>query len=112
MLARIRKRVPKQTPPPIIQFLDDRLFPGIIRYTIHRLHLSFLVVLWIFLLFGFLLPTQIGVTGGNYFNGLCGIVAVILLAQQGKHHKENMVHHRRTHKRLTALEKRAQQHDG
>lgn len=74
--------------------LEERLFPAIVRFATHPLHVTFLLLLWIaILVFGWI--TVVALTGGNYFNGLCGLVSVILLLQQSKHHVENKQMHER-----------------
>jgi hypothetical protein len=67
------------------ELLENRVFPAIVKYSTHPAHISALIVLWMcLLLFGGW--AVFALTGGNYFNGLCGIVSCILLGKQMQHH--------------------------
>src|SRR4051794_40959030 len=53
---------------PLYRFLERNLFPRIVGYTIHPLHILILLILWIGLLFWH--NTIFELVGGNYTNGL------------------------------------------
>lgn len=77
--------------------LERRLFPRIIGWTIHPLHILALLFLW----FALLVFHQTGfeLVGGNYTNGLSAMAASIVLLQQTRHHREV----RRLHERHDQL---------
>lgn len=92
---------------PITAWLDNRLFPRIVSFATNRIHIMLLVLLWVALLI-FGSYTIFSLTGGNYFNGLCGLVSCILLGKQMQHHAENRRLHAGNAAQLTALQ---QQHE-
>lgn len=73
-------------------FLNDRFFPLIVRYATSRLHISLMVCLWIALLVcgSF---TAFELVGGNYTNGLSGLLGCIILLQQNQHRAETQSLH-------------------
>lgn len=100
----------------VIDFLDNKFFPLIVNYTIHRAHIVFLVILWIALILGGSF-TAFELVGGNYTNGLSALVSCIVLLQTVKHqqetkklqkhvsdlHKQNELMHAATHEHLSNL---------
>ncbi|GIU86496.1 MAG: hypothetical protein KatS3mg009_1011 [Acidimicrobiia bacterium] len=77
--------------------LERSLFPRIIGWTIHPLHILALLFLWIALLVFH--RTGFELVGGNYTNGLSAMAASIVLLQQTRHHREV----RRLHERHDRL---------
>ncbi len=69
-------------------FLDNQLFPRVIAYTTHHLHIIALMMLWFLLLIGGSF-TAFELVGGNYTNGLSALASCIVLLQQMKHQNEN-----------------------
>lgn len=96
--------------------LDDHVFPLIVRYATSRPHVVLMVCLWMALLVcgSF---TAFELVGGNYTNGLSGLLGCIILLQQQKHqtatqalhdkvealHQEQKDLHESTHQRLETL---------
>ena len=80
----------------LYRFLEGSLFPKIIDYTIHPLHITALLLLWIGLLIFH--GEVFELVGGNYTNGLSAMAASIVLLQQTAHHREvkkmNAEHHK------------------
>jgi len=77
--------------------LENRLFPAIIGYTIHPLHIVALLVLWIGLLVFH--NTLFELVGGNYTNGLSAMAAsIVLLHQTRQQHELRRLH--RNHQEL------------
>ena len=74
-------------------WLENRLFPAIIGYTTHPLHIVALLALWIGLLVFH--STLFELVGGNYTNGLSAMAASIVLLQQTRQHRELRHLHRR-----------------
>ena len=85
--------------------LDTRIFPAIERYTTHRAHITFMALLWFALLIGGSW-TAFELVGGNYTNGLSGLMTCIIALQQSRHVKENRAQHAATHERLDDHERR------
>lgn len=76
--------------------LERRLFPAIIAWTIHPLHILGLLLLWLTLLV--VHQTQFELVGGNYTNGLSAMAASIVLLQQTRQHREiRRLHERHQH---------------
>lgn len=67
-------------------WLEERLFPAIIHYTTHPLHIVALLGLWIGLLVFH--DTLFELVGGNYTNGLSAMAASIVLLQQTRQRRE------------------------
>lgn len=86
-------------------FLDQRLFPWVIAYTTHRVHIMFMAALWMALLLGGSW-TAFELVGGNYTNGLSGLMTCIIALQQMRLRQENDEHHEATHRRLDAHERK------
>lgn len=80
--------------------LERRLFPAIIAWTIHPLHILGLLLLWLTLLV--VQQTRFELVGGNYTNGLSAMAASIVLLQQTRQHREI----RRLHERHDLLLRR------
>ena len=85
--------------------LDTRIFPAIERYTTHRAHITFMALLWLALLVGGSW-TAFELVGGNYTNGLSGLMTCIIAHQQSLHVRENRAQHAATHERLDDHERR------
>ncbi len=81
-------RVPKG----LYGWLERRLFPAIIGYTVHPLHIVALLALWIGLLVFH--STLFELVGGNYTNGLSAMAASIVLLQQTRQRREVRQLHR------------------
>lgn len=81
--------------------LTDGLFPRIIAYTIHPLHIVALLALWILLLL--VHSTLFELVGGNYTNGLSAMAASIVLLQQTRQHREVRQLHKKHHELLTEV---------
>lgn len=79
------------------RWLENRLFPAIIGYTVHPLHILCLLALWIGLLVFH--STLFELVGGNYTNGLSAMAASIVLLQQTRQQRE-LRHLHRTHQDL------------
>lgn len=62
-------------------WLDRHVFSHIVKMSTHPLHIAGLILLWAALIF-FGTNTSFALIGGNYFNGLCGIVSCVLLSRQ------------------------------
>ena len=75
--------------------LERRLFPAIIAFTTHPLHILALLVLWISLLVFH--GTLFELVGGNYTNGLSAMAASIVLLQQMRQQRELRRLHRQHH---------------
>ena len=88
-------------PPARYRRLTEGLFPRIIAYTIHPIHILALLVLWISLLL--IHSTLFELVGGNYTNGLSAMAASIVLLQQTRQHREVRTLHRKHHELLTDL---------
>jgi hypothetical protein len=88
---------------PLNRFLERNLFPRIVRYTIHPLHILVLLLLWIGLLFWH--NTIFELVGGNYTNGLSAMAASIVLLQQTRQHREAKRLHRESRILLEELKK-------
>jgi hypothetical protein len=79
------------SPPPVAEnrlygFLEGTIFKRIIDYTIHPLHITALLLLWIGLL---LFHGEVfELVGGNYTNGLSAMAASIVLLQQTRQNRE------------------------
>lgn len=94
----------------LYRWLEGRLFPSIISYTIHPLHIVGLLVLWMLLL---VVHAQVfELVGGNYTNGLSAMAASIVLLQQTRQQRDARRRHhehgellRRLHDRLEQLER-------
>lgn len=70
----------------LYSFLEGTVFQRIIAYTIHPLHITALLFLWIGLL---LFHGEVfELVGGNYTNGLSAMAASIVLLQQTRQHRE------------------------
>lgn len=82
-------------------FLDQQVFPRVVSYTTHRVHILFMAALWLALLLGGSW-TAFELVGGNYTNGLSGLMTCIIALQQMRQHQENREHHAETHRRLDA----------
>jgi hypothetical protein len=82
-------------------WLQKRLFPAIIAYTTHPLHILALLALWIGLLLFH--DTLFELVGGNYTNGLSAMAASIVLLQQMSQHRETKRLHRQHHELLTEV---------
>lgn len=80
-------------------FLDNQVFPKVIAYTTHRVHISLMAVLWVALLFGGSW-TAFELVGGNYTNGLSGLMTCIIALQQMRQRQESKDYHQETHRRL------------
>jgi len=78
-------------------WLEERLFPAIIRYTTHPLHIVALLALWIGLLVFH--STLFELVGGNYTNGLSAMAASIVLLQQ-THQRREFRHLHRNHQEV------------
>lgn len=78
-------------------WLENRLFPAIIGYTVHPLHIVALLALWIGLLVFH--STLFELVGGNYTNGLSAMAASIVLLQQTRQQRE-LRHLHRSHQEL------------
>jgi hypothetical protein len=88
-------------PPQRYHWLQAQLFPRIIAYTIHPLHIVALLGLWIGLLV--LHDTLFELVGGNYTNGLSAMAASIVLLQQTRlRHETRRLHHQH-HELLTEV---------
>ena len=74
-------------------WLEERLFPAIIGYTTHPLHIVALLALWIGLLVFH--STLFELVGGNYTNGLSAMAASIVLLQQTRQRHELRDLHRK-----------------
>ena len=85
--------------------LDTRIFPAIEKYTTHRAHITFMALLWVALLVGGSW-TAFELVGGNYTNGLSGLMTCIIALQQSRHVRENRAQHAATHERLDDHERR------
>lgn len=79
------------------RWLEYRLFPAIIGYTVHPLHIVALLALWIGLLVFH--STLFELVGGNYTNGLSAMAASIVLLQQTRQQRE-LRHLHRSHQEL------------
>lgn len=79
------------------RWLENRLFPAIIGYTVHPLHIVALLTLWIGLLVFH--STLFELVGGNYTNGLSAMAASIVLLQQTRQQRE-LRHLHRGHQEL------------
>ena len=84
-------------------WLDDVLFPRIVAYATHRLHIVWLLLLGVFLMVGGQW-TNAELIGGNYTNITSALLACIILIQQAANHQEHKAMHRETHKRLDRIE--------
>lgn len=82
-------------------WLEGRLFPAIIRYTVHPLHIVALLALWTGLLVFH--NTLFELVGGNYTNGLSAMAASIVLLQQTRQHRELRRLHRSHHQLLERM---------
>ena len=83
-----------KTPKGVYGWLEERLFPAIIGYTTHPLHIVALLALWIGLLVFH--STLFELVGGNYTNGLSAMAASIVLLQQTRQRRE-LLHLHRNH---------------
>lgn len=90
-------RVDTDSPKGRYAWLENRLFPAIIRYTTHPLHIVALLALWIGLLVFH--STLFELVGGNYTNGLSAMAASIVLLRQTRQHRE-LRHLHRTHQEV------------
>lgn len=82
--------------------LDNRVFPAIVAYATHRLHILLLLVLGVFLLLGGRW-TSAELIGGNYTNITSALLACIILIQQVAHHQEVKDLHQRHAEKLADL---------
>ncbi len=82
--------------------LENRLFPAIIGYTTHPLHIVALLALWIGLLVFH--STLFELVGGNYTNGLSAMAASIVLLQQTRQRHEVRRLHRNHQELLERIE--------
>jgi hypothetical protein len=89
----------------LYRWLETRLFKRIIAYTIHPLHITLLLILWIGLLVWH--STIFELVGGNYTNGLSAMAASIVLLQQVGYHREVKRFHRRHDELLEEIRKLA-----
>ena len=93
----------------LITLLDERIFPAIVAYVVHRAHIIALLFIGVVLMIS---PDPIvQLKLGNYTNVCSALVACIVLLQQIDHHKANMAQHskhtkhiQRLHKRLDTME--------
>jgi hypothetical protein len=85
------------------RFLERNLFPKIVGYTIHPLHILLLLLLWIGLLLWH--NTIFELVGGNYTNGLSAMAASIVLLQHTRQHREVKRLHHESRKLLEELKK-------
>lgn len=82
-------------------WLESVLFPAIIRYTIHPLHIVALLALWMGLLLFH--NTLFELVGGNYTNGLSAMAASIVLLQQTRQQRELRRLHQNHHQLLDRM---------
>lgn len=87
-----------------MRWLEQSLFPKIISYTIHPIHIFLLLILWIALLV--IHATVFELVGGNYTNGLSAMAASIVLLQQTQQHREVRKLHRAHHDLVRSLHAR------
>jgi len=85
----------------LYRFLEASVFQRIIAYTIHPLHITALLFLWIGLLVFH--GEVFELVGGNYTNGLSAMAASIVLLQQTRQHREVKRITAEHHKLLTEL---------
>lgn len=90
--------------------LTEGLFPRIIAYTIHPLHILALLVLWVSLLL--IHSTLFELVGGNYTNGLSAMAASIVLLQQTRQHREVRDLHQKHHQLLSDVHHLLRRRDG
>ena len=83
------------------RFLERSVFQRIISYTIHPLHITALLLLWIGLLVFH--GEVFELVGGNYTNGLSAMAASIVLLQQTRQHREIKRITKEHHKALTEI---------
>lgn len=85
-------------------FLDKYIFPAIVRYVIHRLHILLLLAIGVALMIIDNPIVQLKL--GNYTNVCSALVACIVLSQQMNNHQENMKRHDEHEEQLKALHKK------
>jgi hypothetical protein len=85
--------------------LDEQVFPRIIAYTTHRLHITALMLLWLGLLVGGG-ATAFELVGGNYTNGLSALASCIVLLQQISHHRHVRSSLNELHAKVDAQQRR------
>lgn len=90
-----------RSPRGLYGWLENRLFPAIIGYTVHPLHIVALLALWIALLVFH--NTLFELVGGNYTNGLSAMAASIVLLQQTRQQRELRRLHRNHHELLERM---------
>ena len=78
------------------RLLDARLFPALVWYATHRLHITALLLLGFFLMLGGAYPA-LELVGGNYTNIVSAVVASVVLLRQSEHHRS-------IHQRLDDIE--------
>lgn len=86
-------------------WLDTQIFPKVIAYTTNRWHIVFMAILWMALLCGGSW-TAFELVGGNYTNGLSGLMTCIIALQQLRQEQNNQQRHDQTHARLDAHEQK------
>lgn len=97
-------------PPVRYPGLTEGLFPRIIAYTIHPLHILALLILWIALLL--IHSTLFELVGGNYTNGLSAMAASIVLLQQTRQHREVRELYQKHHQLLSEVHHLLRGRDG
>lgn len=105
MLAGDLRRIRAQLAERLDTLLDTHVFPAVLAYTTHRAHITLMALLWLALLIGGSW-TAFELVGGNYTNGLSGLMTCIIALQQAHHRRENHEQHAATHARLDAHEER------
>lgn len=85
----------------MIKFLDKHIFPAIVAYVIHRLHIIALLAIGVVLIYSDNPILQLKL--GNYTNVCSALVSCIVLLQSQKHHHENMKRHDSHEKKLHVL---------
>ncbi len=94
-------RIDADRPKGLYGWLENRLFPAIIGYTTHPLHIVALLALWVGLLVFH--STLFELVGGNYTNGLSAMAASIVLLQQTRQNREFRHLHRKHQETLERL---------
>lgn len=69
-------------------FQQNHLLPLLVAYSTHPLHIFFALALWAALLAGGSI-TLLALTGGNYFNGLAGVIGCLTLGQVVHLHRQH-----------------------
>ncbi len=84
----------------LADFEHTRLTPWLIAFATHPLHTLWMLFLWTAIL-ALSAVTPIALFGGNYFNGLAGVIGCLTLASVGAAHQSNQQQHAAHREQLT-----------